>query len=137
MTADEIRQKLALVATNLPEAVKQGIIHPDYQHNDPLLPPELQHTMTSAAAYAMGANVFMRSFPDLTNEIVWAVVENDMSAMRWFNSGTFTGEPFYGVEPNGKKVEFFGMTMFRWKDGQVVEGATLFDSVNFNAQLKS
>ena len=137
MTEDEIKQKLMVAVQDLPAAVAQGIIHPDYRHNDPLLPEELISTMTNADAYAEGANVFRRSFPDLTTEAVWVMVKDDKSAVRWFNTGTFTGEPFYGVQPNGKKVEFAGMTMWRWENGQVVEGMTLFDNIGFNAQINS
>ena len=135
MTEEEIKQKLLVAVKDLPAAVEQGIIHPDYRHNDPVLPEELISTMTSADAYAEGANVFTRSFPDLAIEVIWMIVEGDKSAVRWFNTGTFTGEPFYGVQPNGKKVEFSGMTMWRWEDGQVVEGMTLFDSIGFNKQI--
>ncbi len=124
------------IVKDLPGAVEKGLVHENYRHNDPLLPQPMIDSMISAEAYAEGAKTFARSFPDQRTEPLWILTDGDKSACRWVWYGTFTGEPFNDLNPNGKEVTFVGMTMFRWENGQVVEGMTLYDVVGFQRQLQ-
>ena len=132
-----LKSKHQLIVNDMPAAVKAGLIHPNYKQFDPLLPEELTKTMVDANAYAEGALLFKRSFPDQRSEAVWAIEEGDMTALRWRWSGTFTGVPFQGLEPNGKRIVYEGMTMYRWKNEQVVEGMSLYDAPGFMKALTS
>lgn len=133
----EIKRKVIEAIEDLPSAVKKGYIHPNYRHTDPLLPEPMIATMISAEAYAQGALTFKASFPDFRSELVWLVADENKSAARWLWSGTFTGQPFDGQKPNGRLVTFEGLTMWNWKDGQVVEGITLYDITGFRRQLQA
>lgn len=135
--SESLRDKVMEIVNDLPSAVRKGLVHPDYKHHDPVLPNDIKNSMTSAEAYAEGARTFERSFPDYKSEPKWILTDDDKTAVRWIWTGTFTGEAFQNIEPTGKKIVFEGMTMFRWENGQVVEGMTLYDSVGFELQLRS
>jgi len=134
---NEIKRKVLEAIQDLPAAVEKGYIHPSYRHTDPLLPEPMISSMLSASAYAQGALTFKSSFPDFRSEPVWVIADDNKSAARWRWTGTFTGEPFDGIKPNGKSVTFEGLTMWNWKDGQVVEGITLYDINGFRRQLEA
>lgn len=125
------------IIDNLPKAVADGLFDPRYRHEDPLLPPEMIDAMTTAAAYAEGYRTFERSFPDQRTEAVWLIEDPEQTAARWLWTGTFTGEAFNGLQANGRRMTFAGMTMYRWKDGRVVHGMSLYDISGFMRQLQA
>jgi predicted ester cyclase len=137
VTEDDIRQRLTTILTNLAEGVAKGYISPSYIHVDPLLPAGIIDEMNDSTSYAEGASRFAQSFPDYTSKPKWIVIEGDKSACRWEWSGTFTGRPFFGYPATGDRVEFTGLTMYRWENSQVQEGITLFDLVGFVKQLSN
>ena len=48
------------------------------------------------------------------------LAEGDLVAARWTATGTFTG-PWGTVEPTGKRAEFSGVNLYRFRDGKVAE----------------
>lgn len=132
---DTLKAKHLEIVRDLEAAVEEGLIHENYRHHDPALPDDFVNAMNSAKAYAAGAEAFRRSFPDLRSEPVWCLEDGDMTACRWIMTGTFTGEPFMGQKPNGNRFSTEGMSFYRWENGRVVEGMTLFDAAGFDRQL--
>lgn len=130
-----LKSKHMKIVKNLEGAVEEGLIHEDYRHHDPALPEDFVCAMNSAKAYAAGAETFRRSFPDLESEPVWCLEDGNMTACRWIMKGTFTGEPFMGQQANGNRFSAEGMTFYKWENGQVVEGMSLFDAAGFDRQL--
>jgi predicted ester cyclase len=63
-------------------------------------------------------------FPDLTSvaEELIAAEHKAILRLRW--TGTHTG-PYLGIAPTGKRVDVRGMTIWRFKDGKVVEDWTV------------
>lgn len=60
-------------------------------------------------------------FPDLQTSIVDTVAEGDMVASRFTLSGTHTGADYMGIPATGKRFEFEGAMIQRYKDGKVME----------------
>ena len=90
-------------------------------------------------AYMAG---FRRAFPDLN---FWGtadlIAEGDYVVGRWEGGGTHTGSAFadlvVGSLPaaTGKKMHFIGTTVFRLKDGKIVEEVGLDDGLTALQQL--
>jgi predicted ester cyclase len=62
-----------------------------------------------------------RAFPDYTFTVDLLIEKDDLVVSNWTVKGTHTGEPFYGVEPDGEPVEINGTAILRMRDGKVVE----------------
>ena len=125
-----MREGHRAIVADLGAAADQWI-HPDYVHHDPLLP---EKTLHGRDAYVTAFAGFRDPMPDFTSSPDVVFADGDHSAARWRFKGTHTGE-FRGIPPTNKIVEFWGMSIYRWEGGRVVEGWTLFDVLGFNAQL--
>jgi predicted ester cyclase len=66
-------------------------------------------------------NSVRAAFPDYTFTVDLLIEQGDLIVSNWTVKGTHTGEPFYGVEPDGEPVEINGTAIMRMRDGQVVE----------------
>ena len=60
------------------------------------------------------------AFPDLDGTLSEIVAEGDLVAYRWSSTGTHEGE-YLGVPPTHKRVVATGLTISRFRDGQIVE----------------
>lgn len=65
--------------------------------------------------------IFLGAFPDLRLDLIGTVAEGDEVMVRWRARGTHTGDAL-GVPPTGLKTDFRGMSWFRFRDGQIVQG---------------
>lgn len=63
----------------------------------------------------------VEAFPDLHVTVEAAIVQDQMTVLRWVGTGTHTGSGF-GIPPTGKPVEMRGMTWLRIDDGKLSEG---------------
>lgn len=63
---------------------------------------------------------WLKGFPDLSvkNELI--ISENDLVSIQWSVKGTHKGE-FKGRKPTGKPVSYSGVTVYRIKNGQIIE----------------
>jgi predicted ester cyclase len=120
-----------LIVEDLPRAAATWI-HTDYVHHDPLIPET--HAVRSREAYVAAHGAFDEAVPDQVTTAEEVIADGAFSSARWRFSGTHTGD-FRGIAPTGNRIEFWGMTMYRWEGGQVVEGWTLFDVMGFNQQM--
>lgn len=75
------------------------------------------------------------SFPDLTFEVVETTVQKDRAAVRWTARGTFTGEPFQGIEPTGVPVELEGVDILIVRGSEIVENNAYTDGMTLGRQL--
>jgi predicted ester cyclase len=76
---------------------------------------------------------FRGAFPDFRVEVREVVVEGDMAAALCHVTGVHCG-PGMGT-PSNAKVDFWGMTMARVKDGQLVEGWNSYDFMTCYQQM--
>jgi predicted ester cyclase len=60
------------------------------------------------------------AFPDIEFEVDREVAEDHKVAVRWYLSGTQEGE-FMGYEPSGEQVRDYGIDIFHFKDGKIIE----------------
>jgi steroid delta-isomerase-like uncharacterized protein len=74
------------------------------------------------------------AFPDLKFEIDDVRPAGDWIVWKWKMQGTNTGS-FRGMEPTGKEVVIYGVTINRFEDGMVSEEWAYFDVADFYRQL--
>jgi predicted ester cyclase len=92
------------------------VFHDDYVRHD-LRPTQAAPGPPGMAALAAG---FRAAFPDADWHVDLMLAEGDLVAARWTATGTFTGQ--WGiVEPTGKRAEFSGVNLYRFKDAKVAE----------------
>jgi steroid delta-isomerase-like uncharacterized protein len=79
----------------------------------------------------------LTAVPDWRIEIENTFDDGDHQAVvQWRGTGTFTGGPFLGMEPNGRRVEIRGVDLFRFDaDGMVAENTVYYDGAEFARQL--
>lgn len=65
-------------------------------------------------------HAWLRGFPDLRVENDSITAENDLVTIHWRASGTHKGE-FKGRQPTGKTISYSGVTLYRIKEGKIVE----------------
>ena len=71
------------------------------------------------------------AFPDFELVIEAVLAEGDVAVVRWRTSGTFTGAPFQGLEPTGRRVETRGMDWVEVEDGKIKKIIAYYDGLAF------
>ena len=96
--------------------VAHEVFHDDYVRHD------LRPTQAPPGAAGMGAIAakFRSAFPDAHWRVDLMLAEGDLVAARWTATGTFTG-PWGAVEPTGKRAEFSGVNLYRFRGDKVAE----------------
>ena len=92
------------------------VFHDDYVRH------HLRPTEAAPGAAGMGAIAtgFRRAFPDARWHGDMIVGEDELVAARWTATGTFLGA-WGAIEPPGRRAEFCGLNLFRFRDGKVAE----------------
>jgi len=67
-----------------------------------------------------------RAFPDFTNQVEETISEGDRSFARLTYRGTHRGEIF-GIAPTGRRIEYAGAALFRFRGGRIAEVWVLGD----------
>jgi predicted ester cyclase len=80
------------------------------------------------AAFRVFWNQFCGAFPDIHIDVEDLVAEDDKVATRIRFTGTHQGHEL-GAPPTDKRVSGTGITICRWRDGQIVEGWNEFDAL--------
>jgi predicted ester cyclase len=81
----------------------------------------------SVAAFRAYWHKLRREFPDVHISVEDALTEGDRIAAHCLVKATHA--------PSGKPVEFTGITIARWKDGQCIEAWNNYDFAKMQAQL--
>ncbi len=78
---------------------------------------------------------WLKGFPDLRvdNDII--IGENDLISIQWRANGVHKGE-FKGIKPTGKSVAYSGVTVYRIKDGKIIEYWAYLDMQHLLSQIK-
>jgi steroid delta-isomerase-like uncharacterized protein len=76
------------------------------------------------------------AFPDLqmTVEAVHDVDERTAIG-QWRMVGDFTGGPFGGIEPTGRRVDVRGIDVMRFEDGKLRHNDVYYDGLSFARQI--
>ena len=84
------------------------------------------------------AEMLAAAFPDQHYDIQEMVAEGDTLVVRWRMMGTHEGllaGPTMTIPPTGKRLDMWGMSMYRIKDGMATEIWESFDMLDFLRQL--
>jgi steroid delta-isomerase-like uncharacterized protein len=103
---------------------KDGLAHGLGPGGAPLKGPE---------AYRPFFHQFRSAFPDIHVDVVRTITEGDLIAAHCHVRGTHRGL-FMGLT-TGKPVDFWGMTIVRVQNDQIVEAWNTFDFMNLYQQI--
>jgi steroid delta-isomerase-like uncharacterized protein len=107
---------------------------------DELVAEDIEHAQlpegwpSGRAGFKELVRVWREGFPDMHEDVLLMVAEDDWVASRFRLSGTHEG-PFYGLEPTGRRVEIEGVDMLRIEDGRIVEWLYSEDALGLFEQL--
>ena len=73
--------------------------------------------------------------PDLEVTIESIVADDRRAAVQWRGSGTFTGEPFNGIEPTGARMELRFVEVMEIEDGLIVRNTVYYDAAAIARQI--
>lgn len=76
-----------------------------------------------------------RALPDLEVRVDEILGSGDSATVRHHMEGTFTGDPWAGMEPNGRSFAIDAVAVVRVEEGHVVRVDELFDTADLAAQL--
>jgi predicted ester cyclase len=68
------------------------------------------------------------ALPDFEYEVIKMVTEGSRVAVHWQAEGTFTGKPYQGLKPNGRRGRIEGIDIVEIVDGKVVRNDVSSDS---------
>jgi len=77
------------------------------------------------------------SIPDYTATILSLVADDNTVTIYRSNTGTFTGAPYQGIQPNGKPISYNQMSQNTIKDGLIVESFIVKDYQTLFSQLQA
>jgi steroid delta-isomerase-like uncharacterized protein len=125
------------------EYLRRAISGGDPRAYEDLCDPDIVFTSPYSPEPLRGLEAFRgtflalkEAFPDLRVEEHTSVAEGDLVAARWTASGTHTGPAFAGLPPaSGRRFEITGMSMYRVRDGRIVEGWVSDDTLAMAVQL--
>jgi steroid delta-isomerase-like uncharacterized protein len=98
----------------------------------------------AAGETVRGAHALTAYFKDLFEAVPdWSVeIENcfddgeRQAIVQWRGGGTFTGKPFMGIEPTGRRLDLRAVDVFRFDaDGKVESNTVYYDGAEFARQI--
>lgn len=75
------------------------------------------------------------STPDLETTVERVVADEKRASVEWRMRGHFTGSPFQGIHPNGKRIEMRGLDIFEVEDGKITSNTGYYDGMHFARQV--
>ena len=87
--------------------------------------------MRGAGAYRQYFEEVFAAVPDSDFTVVQVIANSSSGAVEWRFTGTFTGAPFQGIEPNGRRIELRGCDCFEVRDGKIVKNTAFYDGMQF------
>ena len=75
------------------------------------------------------------AFPDFTMTVDKIVADDAAAVVQWHAAGAFTGGPFQGIEPTGRRVEVRGVDVMEIADGLVQHNTIYYDGATFARQI--
>lgn len=87
------------------------------------------------AQFAEYMRLIRRGFPDFTNHVEETITQGDRSFARLTYRGTHRGEVL-GIPPTGRRIEYAGAAVFRFRGGKVAETWVLGDVWGLVRQLR-
>ena len=94
-------------------------------------------SVRGAEALAQWFRDLFAAVPDWTLEVENAIDDGDRQVvMQWRATGTFTGAPFLGIEPNGRPLDIRGCDVIRVDENdKVVTNTVYYDGAEYGRQI--
>jgi predicted ester cyclase len=73
--------------------------------------------------------------PDLETTVTRVVPGERQAAVEWRMRGNFTGGPFQGIDPTGRRVDLRGFDLLELEDDMIVSITTYYDGAAFARQV--
>ena len=68
------------------------------------------------------------AFPDFEFSVTRITADHECAAVQWRATGTFTGRPFQGIEPTGKRIELRGVDCLEIdEEGKLTRNTAAYD----------
>jgi steroid delta-isomerase-like uncharacterized protein len=75
------------------------------------------------------------AFPDFEISVERIVADDEGAAVQWRAHGTFSGGPFQGIEPTGRRVDIRGLDLMEIAGGLVRHNTIYYDGASFARQI--
>jgi len=72
-----------------------------------------------------------RAIPDSEFVVTRITANAAVAAVEWRLAGTFSGGPFQGIEPTGRRIEIRGCDCLEIKDGKIQRNTAFYDGMQF------
>jgi steroid delta-isomerase-like uncharacterized protein len=76
-----------------------------------------------------------QAVPDSEMTVTRVVAGETEAAVEWRMTGHFTGGPFQGVDPTGRRVDIRGLDLLEIEDGEIVGNTAYYDGMTFARQI--
>lgn len=73
--------------------------------------------------------------PDCEMTVERVVADSSRAAVEWRMTGTFSGAPFQGIDPTGRRLELRGIDLLEVEDGEIKRNTVHYDGASFARQL--
>jgi len=103
---------------------------PDFISHNPNTPV----CPTSLEVFKKVALVYITAFPDMQITIKDMIASGDKVAVRWATTGTNKGD-LMGIPATGRKMNWSGITIYRFADGKIAEEWWAYDMLGMIQQL--
>ena len=75
------------------------------------------------------------AFPDFDMTVDRIVADETTAVVQWHVTGTFTGGPFQGILPTGRRIELRGVDVMEIADGLIRHNTIYYDGAGFARQI--
>jgi steroid delta-isomerase-like uncharacterized protein len=73
--------------------------------------------------------------PDIETTVTRVVAGETQAVVEWRMTGNFTGGPFQGIDPTGRRVDIRGLDLLEIEDGKIVSNTAYYDGMSFARQV--
>jgi steroid delta-isomerase-like uncharacterized protein len=73
--------------------------------------------------------------PDVEMTVTRVVAGETEAVVEWRLTGNFTGGPFQGIDPTGRRLDVRGIDLVEIEDGQIVANTAYYDGMSFARQI--
>jgi steroid delta-isomerase-like uncharacterized protein len=75
------------------------------------------------------------AMPDFEMSVERVVADEGAVAVKWRAEATFSGAPFQGIQPTGRRVKLRGVDFFEIEDGLIRRNTVFYDGASFARQI--
>jgi steroid delta-isomerase-like uncharacterized protein len=75
------------------------------------------------------------AFPDFDVTVDRITGDEHTAVVQWLAAGTFSGGPFLGIQPTGRRVDIRGVDVMDIEDGLIVHNTIYYDGATFARQV--